>query len=306
MRLLLLSIALLTAATPIFGKEAELSEATKATLGKVVAETLRPDALLSYQLDALKFNRGEIDQATLVRILQGHAASLGLSAAHCEVISDEANDPVVETLARQLGQSRRRQAVICENLKAPDAAADFSKFLLQSMFFSALAKDRKEADQLVLGAAFSNSMNHVVSQAKVSGDWAQFQENETQILKTLEDFTKRHPSLDSDAAFAKATNKLLADHTQRGKKAAQALSANSTAFYQSLIGQQCERAKWNFESVDKLISLTILSQKAIGTCVCSDCQLVVQGGRSNETRAINFKVVHRIYKDGTRDVIDVY
>lgn len=306
MRSLLLTAALLTAATPIFAKEAELSEPTKATLGKVVAQTLRPSALLNYQWDALKFNRGEIDQATAVKILKRHAASLGLSAAHCEVIDDESADPVVSTLAQQLGQARRRQTVICENLKAPDAAEDFSKFLLQSMFFSALAQNQKEADQLVLGAAFSNSANHLASQAKVAGDAAQFQESEMQVFKLLEVFAKRYPALDRDAAFAKATHELLAEHAQRGKKAATALAANTSAFYQSLIGLRCDRLKWDFEAADKLISLTITSQKVIGTCVCSDCQLVVQGGRSQQTRTINFKVVHQIYTDGSWGAIDVY
>lgn len=306
MRLLLLAITALTAATHLVGKEAELSEATKATLGKLVAETLRPSALLSYQLDALKFNRGEIDQATTVKILKGHANSLGLSASHCEVINDESADPVILSLTHPIGQSRRRQAEICANLKAPDAAADFSMFLLQSMFFNALAKDRKEADQLVLGAAFSNSMNHVASQTKVAGDAAQFQENEMKVFKALEVFAKRYPALDRDLTFAKATNELLAEHARRGKKAVQALSANTTAFYQSLIGERCERLNWNFEAADKLISLSISSQKAVGTCVCSDCQLVVQGGRSQQTRTINFKVVHQVYKDGTWGVIDVY
>ena len=102
MRLLLLTITALTAATPLFGKEAELSEATKATLGKLVAETLRPSALFSYQLDAVQFNRGQIDQATAVKMLKDHARSLELSAAHCMVIADEG--PADPGLGRSAGK----------------------------------------------------------------------------------------------------------------------------------------------------------------------------------------------------------
>jgi hypothetical protein len=306
MRPLLLTIALLTAATPVVGKEAELSEATKATLGKLVAETLRPSALFSYQLDAVQFNRGQIDQATAVKMLKDHARSLELSAAHCMVIADETKDRRTLLLATQLGSLRQKEAGLCAHLQAPDATADFSKFLLQSMVFGALAKDRKEADRLVLGAAMANSLNHIGSQAKVAGEGAQIVECETQVIKTLENFAKAHPSLDQDAEFAKATNQLVSEHEQRAKKFAKALTQDTRAFYQSLIGHRSDRLQWNFEATDKFIDMKVVVQKSFDTCVCSDVELVVQGGVSGKVRTLNFKVVHQFNKVGVPSVIDIY
>ncbi|MEY4272527.1 MAG: hypothetical protein RL250_1393 [Verrucomicrobiota bacterium] len=306
MRSLLLTAALLSAASPIFGKDTELSEPTKATLGKVVAETLRPTMLFSYQVDAVQFNRGQISQDTAVKMLKAHAQSMELSAAHCMVIADETKDLRTLTLAAQLGSLRRKEAGLCAQLQAPDAAADFSRFLLQSMVFGTFAKDRKEADRLVLGAAIANSLNHIGSQAKVAGEGAQIVECEAQILKTLENFAKAHPALDQDATFAEAANKLVAEHEQRARKFSKALAQDTKAFYQSLIGERCERLQWNFEPSDKFIDMKVVVQKSFYTCACSDVELVVQGGVSGKIRTLNFKVVHQFNKVGDAIVIDVY
>lgn len=306
MRYLLLAVASLTAFTPLFGKEPELSESTKATLGKLVAETLRPSLLLGHKADALKFTRGEVDQATGIKMLKDHAKSLSLSGSHCAVINDDSSNPTVKEFSYKLSELRKKQAEACESMPTPDAAADFSKFMLQSMFFKTFAKDNREADQLVLGSAMANSLNYLGSQAKVAGDAIHFVENEKLVMQALANLAARHPSLDRDPTFAKPINELLAEHAERGKKAAKVLAANTTDFYQSLIGHRSEPLRWNFEAGDKLISIVINSQKTFGTCVCSDCQLVVQGGISGKTRTLNFKVIHQAYKDGTTAVIDVF
>lgn len=306
MRYLLLTLASLTALTPVFGKEAELSAASKEALGKLVAETMRPSLVFSHKIDALKFNRGEVEQAVAVKLFRDHAGSFELAAAHGLVIRDETRDPVVATLALRFAMARKDEAALCANLQAPDAAADFTRFLLQSMAFSALAKDRKEADELVLGSAIGNSLQHLGSQAKVTGDAARLKDCENQVLQAIDEFSKRYPELDEDAGFAKPIKQLLTEQAQRGQKAAKSLAADTKVFYQSLIGQRSERLNWNFEALDKLISLKVLEQKAIGTCVCSHVELVVQGGTSGKVRTLDIKVVHLVNKAGYPSVIDVY
>jgi hypothetical protein len=306
MRYLLLAVASLTAFTPLIGKEPELSESTKATLGKLVAETLRPSLIFAYKAEAIQFTRGSLDQSGKAKLLKEHATSLELAAAHCQVIADEAHDYTTFFLANQFAQLRKTQAGLCGNTQAPDAAEDASRFMLQSMFYGMLAKDRKETQQLVLGSAIANSINYAASHAKVDINGNQFIQGEMEFVKILAEFAKRYPSLDQHPIFAKASNQMMAEHEQRGKKAAAFLSANTTAFYQGLLGKQSERLNWHFESTDKFISMKVSVLKSFGACVCSDVELVVQGGRTGQIRTLNFKVVHLVNKAGFPNIIDIY
>jgi hypothetical protein len=306
MRYLLLTLASLTALTPVFGKEAELSEETKATLGKLVAETLRPSLLFAYKAEAIQFTRGSLDQSVKAKLLKEHAGSLDLAAAHCQVIADETHDFQVWSLATRFGQLRKSQAELCGNTQAPDAVADASRFMLQSMFYGMMAKDRKEADQMVVGSAIANSINYAASHAKVEISGNQFVQGEQKFVNILESLSKRYPSLDQDPVFAKATNQMMAEHEQRGKTATSRLAADTSSFYQGLIGKRSERLDWNFEASDKFISIKVVVLKSFGACVCSDVELVVQGGRTGQTRTLKFKVVHLVNKAGFPNVIDVY
>jgi hypothetical protein len=174
------------------------------------------------------------------------------------------------------------------------------------MFYGMLAKDRKEAQQMVVGSAIVNSINYAASHAKVELSGNQFIQGEKNFIRILEEFVKRHPSLDQDPVFAKASNQMMAEHEQRGQKAATFLSANTAVFYQGLLGRRCERLGWDFEPTDKFISMKVVVLKSFGACVCSDVELVVQGGRTGQTRTLNFKVVHLVNKAGFPNVIDVY
>jgi len=306
MRYLLLAVASLTAFTPLFGKEPELSESTKATLGKLVAETLRPSLLFAYKAEAIQFTRGSLDQSSKAKLLKEHATSLELAAAHCQVIADETHDFELWSLATQFGQLRKSQAELCGNTQAPDAIADASRFMLQSMFYGMMAKDRKEADQMVVGSAIANSINYAATHAKLEISGNQFVQGEQKFVKILESLSRRHASLDQDPVFAKATNQMMAEHDQRGKTAATRLAADASSFYQGLLGKQSERLDWHFESTDKFISMKVSVLKSFGACVCSDVELVVQGGRTGQIRTLNFKVVHLVNKAGFPNIIDIY
>jgi len=52
--------------------------------------------------------------------------------------------------------------------------------------------------------------------------------------------------------------------------------------------------------------MKVVVQKSFDTCVCSDVELVVQGGVSGKVRTLNFKVVHQFNKVGVPSVIDIY